>query len=347
MPILKGKQGELIALEHVQPVHQSGLCPIVEAVTEDPDDVAVVENELSVLAQRIERHRGTLETIVDLSSVADDTPMPSGGLGITMFHDTARSLGCFAVPTVRLGSAAAVVAAANAIAATDGFGACVRLDAGDLDPASLATNITALLAGLSLPEAQVDLVLDFGAIDATTIGAYTSLAQFAIALIPNLNAWRSFALTSGAFPKNLDAFTAYTIGTSPRWDRQFWHQLVAAGVSRQPNFGDYAVGHPEAATAGAFAPAPNVRYTGSLDWHILKGKKGTPEGNHNFMTICQQFIATPASPFRGGSYSWGDDNFARCAARQGGPGGAKEWRSWATSHHIAEVITQLTATGAP
>jgi len=348
LPILKGKQAEVLALGNVPNSKRATVLPLVEVVADDSEDPEVVEASINTLQGRLAPAWPGVDLIIDTNWVADAGALPSGQLPIERAHDLARTAGMRAIPTAWLTSDPAVVKAAAAIAAQDGVGACIRVRLSDFDNVSaLGSDLVALTANLGLTPDDIDLVVDFAAIDGANANALGAVATVVLPSLPNLQQWRSFTLASGAFPKNLDAYTAYSPGPAPRWDKQLWLRVQSAGLPRTPAFGDYAVAHPEAPTSGGFAPAPNLRYAGDLEWTILKGRKGTPAGNRDFMNICAQFVAPIPNTFAGAGFSWGDAQIERCSRSVGGPGGAKEWRAWATSHHVSFVIDRLATTGAP
>lgn len=348
VPVLKGKLAEVLALSNVPIPHRNMILPLVEVIAEDSEDPVSVEAGIDTLVSRIAPAWPGADILLDANWVADAGALSSGALAITQLHALARAAALHAVPVVWLTSDASIIGEAAAIAKQDGRGACIRLRLADMDNIGvLGTTLATTAAQLGLPPDGIDLVVDFAAVDESNANALGAIAAIVLPTLPHLADWRSMTLVSGAFPKNLDAYSAYTPGPAPRWDKQLWLRVRAAGLPRTPTFGDYAVAHPDAPTSGGFAPAPNLRYALDTEWLILKGKKGTPRGNRDFMDICAQMLAPNPNPFGGQHFSWGDQEIERCSRSVGGPGGAKEWRAWAASHHLAFVIDRLATTGAP
>jgi hypothetical protein len=350
VPILKGKLAELTALEHVRIQDRSRMTPLVELISDDSGDVALLQSALDSLVRRLGGGWGASDRlIVDTNGAADDSPLPNGELAVRRLHDGLSEEGVQAVPTVWLDTPHAVVEEVSAIQARDKRGLCLRVVLDDLqDTGGLPeADLSALLQSCNVVPNEVDLVLDMGAVDGGSVTAYATLARMILAALPYATQWRSLTLASGAFPVNLQAFGAYSPGAAPRHDSQLWGLVSSRPLPRAPGFGDYAIAHPEAPTGGAFAPAPNLRYTTAPDWVIWKGKKGTPAGNKEFFAVCARLVDQAPNVFSGEDFSWGDEEIARCASAQGGPGGATQWRAWGTSHHLAYVIDRLATTGAP
>ena len=345
IPLLRAKQGELQALEMASPIVRGRMTPLVDVLSEDADNG---QQDIDRLVSRLKDGWGANDrVIVDINSLGDATG-PNGDHLVRYLCEISRTAGLSAVPAAWLASSAAFIAEVANAAAADGCGACLRITTNDLqDPAQMALDIQTTLVDLSLPAADVDLIIDMGLVDANTIGLHAALLSVVLPALPFLPDWRSLTLAAGAFPLNLDAFSSYIPGTTPRYDAQLWRRLAARTLTRTPGFGDYGVTHPVAVAAGPWRGAPNLRYTLADDWYVIKGSTRSPRGNYDFHDLCNQVAASTPNPLRPAGFSWGDTEIRRCATGVGGPGGGTQWRAWATSHHLAEVTERLATLGEP
>lgn len=351
-PILKGKSGDLTGLGHVAATKRANLTPVIEAVSNaaDTGDVGLLETDLDTLASRVAERWGTDERVVlDCFLVGEDMALSNGHLPVQVLADRAATHGVQSVPTVRITSPPPVLTATASVAATQGLGACIRIDREDIDDISaVAPAVVAVLAGLSLGPDDVDILLDFADVEPSTVGPFGALAVAIVSSLPHLADWRSVSLASGAFPTNLAGFNNYVPGTIQRSDAALW-RAVGSRLSgtRAPSYSDYVVSHPVLADTGGFGPPPQIRYTDAHEWHVLRGPRNHPDGNRIIFQLAAQFIAPSTTPFRGAGYSWGDSEIARWAAGTGGPGGGKEWVAVRSSLHITFVTDRLANLGEP
>jgi hypothetical protein len=233
---------------------------------------------------------------------------------------------------------------------------CIRLSDEDLDERDepVAAAIEQLLAGLATNPENVDLVIDFGAVNETSASFAARIGRLVISDLDHLDSWKSLTVASGGFPSSLDDVAPESLTEKPRWELTTFSNLRdrLRGRLRVPSFGDYAIAYPRQTAGAAFAPAPQIRYTASESWLILKGRKNNRRGHAQFMDICQTI--TEHAEFTPG-LSWGDRTIAANAQfahvdplpETARPGNATTWRAIGTSHHLGLVIHRLTTEGAP
>ena len=351
-PILKGKSGDLTGLAHVASTMRASLIPVIEAVSSaaDTGDIALMESDMDTLAKRLADGWGTADRVIlDCGLVGEDMPLSGGQMPAQVLAARAASRGLESIPAVRVTSPPAVLAAVASVASAQGYGACIRIEREDIDDISgIPPSLLATLAQLGLAPDQVDILLDFADVQPTTVGPFGALAVAIISSLPNLNDWRSVSLASGAFPPNLAGFNNYVPGTVQRSDAALW-RAVAPRLSgaRVPSFSDYVVSHPVLADTGPFRPPPQIRYTDTDEWHVLRGPRDHPDGNRVIFDLAAQFLAPSTTPFRGAAYSWGDEEIARWASATGGPGAGKEWVAVRSALHVTFVTDRLATLGAP
>jgi hypothetical protein len=353
VPILKGRLGEFEALSRTDDATRSQMTPLLEVVPgnlddEDPD---LIELSIRRFAERLAQKWPFGDRVMtDVGLLAYQTPLSGGRLPVVMLAEELASRGVQAIPVVRLGESSVVQEAAATVIAERAGGACIRVTVEDFDAdVPLDQLLTTALRELRITPDQVDLVIDYGTIrDDSVVTLSSNLSRYVLRTIPDLEAWRSFTIAAGAFPAELSSFTPGLIGEVPRLDAQLWRAIVdRSSLARTPGFGDYAIAHPVLPQGAGFAPAPQLRYTSTRDWLILKGRKNVRRGSQQFYDLCKVLIDEDLW-FE--NLSWGDEYIyaAAQAAEEGavptvGTGNASTWRAVGTSHHLG-LVTHLLAT---
>jgi hypothetical protein len=110
-------------------------------------------------------------------------------------------------------------------------------------------------------------------------------------------------------------------------------------VTRAEPVARKCVAWPEMTTGGR-APMPNIRYADDDAWWIYRWPKGRSQ-DAAMRELCRALVESPHWPADGRKFSWGDQEIALRASGDCGPGNAKQWRAWGTSHHLAHVADQL------
>lgn len=346
VPILKGRQGELDALGSVQLRTRQAMTPLVEVAPKDEaeEPAAVLKVCQSTVAKLAKKYLHPMMLdggLFDLKAEVD------GGRGVVaVLADEARGSGLVARPVLRLGDPTRAAQEAGEAHQRDGHGVAVRLYGEDLDedPEDVDDLLDTLLATANITRADVDLIFDIGPVDGDV--AVRGGARMVIALIrdlPSIHDWRSITVTSGAFPIDLSQFTANVIGERPRYDAQLFDRVRTRRIPRQPGYGDYAVAHPSFAVGGAYPPPPQLRYTVSDRWLVLKGRRTDPTGHAQFHRICHIIASHPE--FAGVPVGTADQRIADGSPQ--GPGNGTTWRMIGTTHHLDFVTLRLTSLGEP
>lgn len=345
-PVLKGKAGELQALNHAPATARQAMIPILDLPIDDDSDQSEIATAVAKFATNVcSSYDATNFVIVD-ASVTDGISI-SGHSALEDLHARLRA-DTAAVPVVTTGSSAGFLAAASAVAAIDGNGVCIRLGGPDFEnTGALSSDIQSIVATLNLPPSKIDLVLDLGYVDGNSATAYAGFIPLLIGSLPDVHDWRSLVVASGAFPQSLSSLKPYTPQKLKRHDADLWGRIIRAQPVRIPQYGDYATSHPTPGTTVGYRSAPNIRYTTDGEWYVVKTDMDRAVGNRTIFKIADQLRGETPSVLERADFSWGDGELHRCADSTGGPGGGKEWKAWATSHHLATVITNLATTGAP
>jgi len=345
-PALKGKAGELQALKQAPASARQAMIPILELPVDEDSDIRDIATGMEKFASALcSSYAGANFVIVD-ATVTDGVQI-GGKPAVEDLHTRLRAATA-AIPVVTTGSSADFLAAVSAIAAIDGNGVCLRLGGTDFENAgTLSSDVQSIVATLGLAPSKMDLVLDLGYVDGNSATAYAGFVPLLIASLPHVHDWRSLVVLSGAFPQSLSSFTPYAPQRLKRHDADLWCRIVGSQPVRIPQYGDYATSHPTPGSPVGYRSAPNIRYTTGGEWYVVKTDMDRTVGNHTMFKIAAQLRDESPSVLESSTFSWGDGEFHRLANSDGGPGGGREWKAWATSHHLAAVITSLATTGAP
>nr|WP_272927037.1 hypothetical protein [Streptomyces sp. SID8382] len=346
VPILKGKAGEFMALEHATPELRARIRPVMEIVP-DPDLRDILETFCDHAMDAVPN--GMVLT-VDCGALPV-VQVLQGDIGGPMAR-ASESLGLRGVtmcPVVRCTDTDGVMAeAASAVAGHQG-GACLRITvaADSSDPVPDEGQIRALLRRLKVEPEEIDLLIDAGPV--RSIPGRDSAMVCLLEALRLLSPWRwrEKCVAAGAFPVNLSGFPRGQATPVPRLDAQLWQQVINRWDGEPPDFGDFGVTHPCMPVKSKGTPDPNMRYTTRGDWQVFVYPR-IRSGNDDFFTLSQDLVASPYWPSTGAQTSWGDARLLDCAdRRRPKAGGGTEWRAWATSHHLAVVSANLETLGRP
>lgn len=345
LPVLKGRQGEFAALADIQPATRRAIIPLIEIVPGPLDDAATVRATVDKTLRKLGGWAGS-RLLLDTGWLPAESELRDG-VGVLGYATAAAAdAGIGATPVLRLNDGELAHRDAQ-LHAEDGNGIAVRLNVEDMDedPEDLEEALTALVRRLGRTPADVDLLLDLGSVDGdVAVRAGARLVRDVLHGLPEPEAWRELVVLAGAFPTDLQAVQPWTLGELPRRDAMLHdHLRRRRPLPRVPTFGDYAVAHPLLVTGPAFPAAPQLRYTASDRWLILKGRRNDPEGHEQFYRVCEAIAQHPE--FAGAALGRADARIAD--PRREGPGNASTWRAIATTHHLDYLVHRLTTLGEP
>ncbi|MEV0601012.1 hypothetical protein AB0I82_17180 [Streptomyces sp. NPDC050315] len=346
VPILKGKEGEFLALGHAAPEVRTGIRPVMEVVP-DPDLRDLLE---TFCDHAMEYVPNGMVLTVDCGALPSVRVL-QGDVGGPIVR-LAESLGLRGVPlcpVIRVTDPDEVLAEAAYAIAQHQQGACLRVITGADACAGQpdGRQIHALLDALQVDPEEVDLLIDAGPIPSAR--RREELAEAALTALKWFSGrpWRTECVASGAFPVNLAGFPRGQATPVAREDARLWQQVAAQRDGDGLDFGDFGITHPRMPPPSRGTPDPNMRYTTADDWQVFVYPR-TRSGNDDFFMLSRDLVASPYWPPTGAGTSWGDAQLQACARHERPKaGGGREWRAWATSHHLAVVTSNLETLGHP
>jgi Beta protein len=373
LPILKGRTGELSALEEVPPSAWGVFTPLIEIPaipskwldngSKIPN--ATIGKHVAAVARKIvDAIPKAKRFFVDGFYIQNEEALPDKQEPIAAIMGVLRSASLQAVPVVGVRRVFEYLASAKAAHEKDHRGYCLRVSGADLPVHGLNDRIKALLEFLAIEPKDVDLVLDFEAITEDSAPNFIAAAPAQLARFPFLEKWRTLTLAATAIPQNLGQIPANTIKPFRRYEMDLWQAVLKSRprLKRLPAFGDYAATHPFMTEINPrfINKSPSIKYAGTNSWIIARGKAKPKKKKNEDGTAKSVAVEVPpdsvqypklaaqimdCESWRGESFSWGDGRIAECvrkrAAKKKATGGNSTWVSVATSHHIAVVVEQI------
>lgn len=349
VPVLKGRQGELAALAAIQPITRQAILPLLEIVpgsVEEAEQPAQLRTVISRTAKR-------LATWADSRLLLDARFLPPEAAPGDEFGTLGNSVtaaidqGVDATPVVHLDDHPQVYRDAATLHGDLHRGVALRLGTEDLDEDSedIEDALADLLNTLHVDRRDVDLILDLGAVNGDlSVRAGARLVADALRGLSAVDEWRNVIFAGGAFPSDLSAYEAWTLGEAPRYDATLYDYLrQRRRLPRIPTFGDYAVTHPTLVAGLPYRSAPQLRYCVADRWLVLKGRLNDPRGHEQFFEVCERIATHP--DFVGAALGNADARIA--SPRSKGPGNAATWREVGTTHHLDFVVRRITTLGEP
>lgn len=123
--------------------------------------------------------------------------------------------------------------------------------------------------GLDL--AEVDLIIDLGAVEDLIAQGIVMLTREFMAEVPNHERWRTFTISACAFPKSMGGIERNSYEFVPREEWIAWRDHLYArrdNLPRLPTFGDCGIQHPsgvEGFDPRTMQVSASIRYTRADD----------------------------------------------------------------------------------
>ncbi|HEY0010322.1 MAG TPA: beta family protein [Candidatus Paceibacterota bacterium] len=339
-PILKGKAGELGAVEELYDDVKAVIAPIIE-ITDVPwdfqaeDYAKTPEKHIDAFVESLAKKLIGIPFYVDLPESLWDAELEDGTHPLARVFAGIRENGLDGRPVIGADRPTEYSDVVKAIAETDGKGLCFRLSPEKAN----AENINGLLSLFEVKPVDIDLLIDFEFITPTP-DVYLLAFKGVFVALPSRDEWRNIIFGATAFPKDLSDIQSGT-NTIPRSEWATWKKITAEANMAGVKFADYAISHPQIVIMDPriMTMSANIRYTTDEDWMILKGRGVKKHGFGQFTEHCETLIKSTA--YKGESFSAGDKIIKECSLKKLGPGNATVWRKVGVNHHLTLVKSQI------
>jgi hypothetical protein len=332
VPILKAKRGEFWALSNLKNATKEKVTPLLDFLPHGTKSLAEIVPERM---EQISDAWGTRPLFLDTRLVTDNGSISAQG--IAEIFDAAAASNLHAIPVTSPSHPQTIHTRVAAIVAQQNHGAALRLKVADFNnPQTLATSITTVLTRLHLQPNRVDVIIDY---EATSPDAALQLIRAHTGVLPSLNRWRTYTVTSGSFPQVVSDLAQNQWHQLPRNDWAAWLGALtnAPALARKPSYGDYGIRDtslPRSGRANA-----NIRYTADTYFLIRRGRQVQEGHAGDIRAICASLIAR--AEYSGVAFSEGDDCINQVINPPTTTGGAEQWTQWGMNHHIEKVVWQI------
>jgi T4 beta protein len=358
IPILRSKDGEMYALQHLLNSDRPHITPLVEitpgsfrARWRRDGEPPVQPEPGEVLAKQAKKLLGCWGYnlfFLDLWHVDSKLPLISGQIHpLTYIANLMRAYKLHVVPVTGIGRSDAYQSAIEEAVRKDARGACVRIRAEEVLTEDLSARLGTLLERLNINETSVDLLIDYGRLDEEHATIKELLER-----TPKLLRWRSLTVASGAFPKDLQGFRPGSHLVS-RADWLNWRgQVLGRTLPRNPSFADYSIQYGEyVEPVDNCNPSASIRYTLEDQWLIMRGEalrsKNKEKGPGSAQWVANAMLLRDRDDFFGAEFSEGDAYISRMSTKTSRPyGSPMTWIRAGLNHHLTVVSRQIASLSA-
>lgn len=189
---------------------------------------------------------------------------------------------------------------------------------------------------------QSNLLMDFEYVSSPNLAHYINSFQGLLAEIIEVNSINSLIVGAGAFPKDVNAIEADTIGYIQRYDIELYQRIKEGLGLQELAYADYCNIHPiYEETQEQFLGSCTIKYTTNDSFAILRGKRPSnhPLGNGQYVVKSQTLL--DQGYYTGPDFCYGDKCVFDCANGTIGTGNSQKWVTYTANHHISLVVQQV------
>lgn len=353
VPILKWKRGERTALREVNSTLKSTITPLIEIQPvpfDHPNGTfsKSLDEHLTGIGKQVKDTWNEDKSIfVDLNTLYDnddfeDDLLESGNHPIEFVIDDIEEFGIPAIPVTGIFRQHPFQEAIKTTYQKYKRGICLRLEESDIsDIDTLKSELDRFLDYNQIDVNDVDLIIDYKQIIPNQEDQHLSNVALTILKLPYLHDWRTFTITSTAYPKNLNKIKTDSNGSLPRTEWIIYLSLRELGLARMPAFGDYTITHPDFVNLDPrlINMAAGIKYTSKDEFLIFRGIGVRNNGFAQMVRICNDVIQHPQ--YYGRQYSFGDNYIYECAKQECTTGNAEKWVIVGVNHHLTVVSNDV------
>ncbi len=343
VPVLRWKEAERGALSQLDARDSDHITPLVELVPENfvrNDKRLCNDAAMYWVAGQLRQCWDERPVFVDLLNLPPIL-IPQSGKCLAQLAEYAGFWRFSLIPVTGLHRESSYNTAVRNVAERMNYGACLRLTLEDVHSAPVDQSVSELLSVVGLKHSEMDLIVDCETVDSSSPD-FDDLCRS----IPDVEKWRNFVVTGGAFPKDLSAYRKNERHSIPRLEWTSWRDRAfeASADTRLPNFSDYTVQHAQYSTGrpGRMRYSASIRYTIADCWTVMRGedvfRKGGP-GFHQYPDLAIMLCDLPQ--YCGEGYSSGDRYIKEMSLQAVETGAAAQWLQAGINHHMTFVVRQL------
>jgi len=336
VPILKVKQGEKAALSQVASAHVHRITPLLEIVERKAGKTmeAHIETAFKGLRGSVSSYP---RCFIDTREISADGPNAAHAV-----FSRAKTAGILFAPVTGVTRNADV---GPALEHRD-HGLALRLTRAEFESGQLRSAVETFLHTHGLSPAEVDLIVDLGAVEEMIVDGVAALTNAFLADVPNQQDWRTFTVSACTFPISMGGVERHSHDLVERSDWLAWRDHLHGNrhaLTRLPTYSDYAIQHPlgvEGFDPRIMQVSATIRYTTAEHWLLVKGEstRSTLPSSQFPLLATRLVYGHLQHYFAGAAHCVGCQQIKAAADGASGYGSAAAWRKLGTVHHLSAVM---------
>ena len=346
VPIVKGKQFDILATKELDSTARAKLMPLIEAMPADLKKSALDEHIVK-FCDRIRKHLPKGRLFVDFRGIDPEATVDGGVNAILFGFQLLKMNGRPVTPVYGLARNDALWAKLGEIAQDFNQGFCFRLTGDDLDDFAVEDTweqIVERTADIGLPFGRVDILVDFGSITATSLKALHEKVVAFLHYNPEAYKFRTIIIAGSSALKDVSGIDKEGTQDVRRRELDLWRRLwidLPEGV--RPVFSDYGIVHPDFSDIGA-NPYINakIRYTAGSIIRYFRGHGLRLPVNDYAQYRGLAAKVRNSSLYVGTNASFGDRYIDECANYiTSTPGAPGTWVKADMNSHMSHTVAQM------
>lgn len=355
VPIVKAKQGEFDAYNHLEDISKKKILPLFELpkFTQSTnervaykDKANPIECYLCDLTNNISSARGSLPTMVDIFTWSPNSTLENGEHILNFSINRLVQLGVPVIPVIGY-DRWEDTEYSNALLHIDNTHGkfALRLESyafeDMIDEDHFFECIDDIIDSVGMDPNLCNVILDFSDVTKSSVVDIQEKITKAVFLLSKYNfKFISIAGCSITAVVNDMVPSVDSTGIVLRREMVAWQACRSLIKSNNLIFGDYGIASPNAAE-GVIAPDANgkIRYTIKNNYFVVRGHSRR-QGNKGAQMYELSKLVTDSKHYMGMSYSWGDKRIMNCSNKEF-KGNLMNWISIDLNHHIQAVLSEI------
>lgn len=340
VPVLKVKRGEKSALKLLPSSVAKEVTPLLEIVARTNKEKSIDDHLDTAFKNLADSLQSFSRCFIDARELS-----PLGPSAAEKVFERAEGEGIVFTPVTGISRTADVDATLD----HRGQGIALRITRDEFESGKLKSGLQNFMIRHELKPEDIDLIVDLGAVDEMVAPGVEALTAAFLADVPSHQRWRTFTLSSCAFPPSMGCIDRNSHGFVDRIDWLAWRDGLHSRrdtLARLPSYSDGAIQHPQGVEG--FDPrtmqvSASIRYTTPEKWLLIKGESTRRTlASVQFKTLATQLAYSHLKPyFAGSDHCKGCSSMKRAAVDTKGLGSLEVWRRLGTIHHITTVVESL------
>ncbi len=215
----------------------------------------------------------------------------------------------------------------------------LRISYNEVNP-SLAAKIRQALINVGSEPRRCSLILDFGDADLSSVEAVADIAVSSLEELQGIGNWQNIAFQATNFPDRNPAIEG-SVKQVSRNEWLAWKRAIEADSDASTHliFGDYGADTtPIFRKGGGGKPIRHYRYCTPEAWLVVRGKTDV-SCSESMQWVANEILNS--GHFAGADFSAADEFICGTAKGYMGPGDPTKWREINTTHHITQVVSDI------